>query len=419
MAFTEEQLVQLRHQMKAFRMLFESYHLLASDVSSSGRGAYATAGRGWTDSGVVRYVGGGLRYWSRLRSDGTADGRLDGARGANVNVNDQQLALALQPKRRSSRLGGQSAKRYVDELPENLTESDVENDGSTARRSKRSKYVEGGMQYDAEVVNWSRDTPPLWEPVRHAGAAECCSICGDIDADADNVFIYCDGIDCHNLVHLQCHGLDEIPTGEWYCDTCAANLPANRDARCALCPVVGGAMRRVTGMAATSRPWCHIACALWNPEVSFDKPRVCEGVNLDQVARSRLSLVCELCKQSGGGAIQCHFPRCCRAFHPLCARAAGWILAFTDSGDAVGFCQEHSRQKFDVRRTNLLSPPEPASAASPAATVGPSQPPPVTQLSEYELERQRNIERNKQMMARLGINMGSAALPSRNPLMTL
>ena len=89
MAFTEEQLVQLRHQMKAFRMLFESYHLLASDVSSSGRGAYATAGRGWTDSGVVRYVGGGLRYWSRLRSDGTADGRLDGARGANVNVNDQ------------------------------------------------------------------------------------------------------------------------------------------------------------------------------------------------------------------------------------------------------------------------------------------------------------------------------------------
>jgi len=78
----------------------------------------------------------------------------------------------------------------------------------------------------------------------------------------------------------------------------------------------------------------------------------------------------------------------------------------------VGFCQEHSRQKFDVRRTNLLSPPEPASAASPAAAVGPSQPPPVTQLSEYELERQRNIERNKQMMARLGINMGSAALPS-------
>ena len=42
--------------------------------------------------------------------------------------------------------------------------------------------------------------------------------------------------------------------------------------------------------------------------------------------------------------------RCCRPFHPLCARSNNWVLTFSKSGDAVGFCGEHSKEKYDVRR---------------------------------------------------------------------
>lgn len=414
---TPDQLTTLRRQIKAYRMLLEATVLLAQEAQGGRKGAGCASGRQSNAAGRTHQ---GLRFWG-MDGASAADAACLRVRGSGrrrgvpaAPASDADFALALAPRRRSTRLTGQAAKRYIDELPANFEDLvDDLDDNATDQRRKR-RHVEGGVVYDNETVRWDTDKPPTWEPVRHAGAEECCSVCGDVDADAENVFVYCDGIDCHTIVHLQCHGLKSAPEGEWFCDTCAAGLPANKRPACALCPVAGGAHRRVVGKAAASRPWCHIACALWVPEVHFEQPQECVGINLDQLAKGRMALQCELCKQAGGGAMQCAFPRCCRAFHPLCARSAKWILAFTNSGEAVGFCQEHSRNRFEARRTAIISPPtlEDDMAILNDAALVPAPVPLSTQLSEYELERQRNIDRNKEMMARLGIMAGRGGAPA-------
>ena len=46
-----------------------------------------------------------------------------------------------------------------------------------------------------------------------------------------------------------------------------------------------------------------------------------------QVSKARKLLTCALCKQKYGACIQCNGgSKCCTAFHPLCARNAGWSM---------------------------------------------------------------------------------------------
>ena len=60
-----------------------------------------------------------------------------------------------------------------------------------------------------------------------------------------NLLLICEGRGCSVVVHQQCYGVARIPKGRWLCDACTDKLsPAA--ANCACCPVVGGALRKVS-----------------------------------------------------------------------------------------------------------------------------------------------------------------------------
>ncbi len=57
------------------------------------------------------------------------------------------------------------------------------------------------------------------------------------------------------------------------------------------------------GKGGTGAPYCHLACALWVPEVELSDVPNMAGVRLDKLTAVRVKLRCELCKQTGGAAV--------------------------------------------------------------------------------------------------------------------
>ena len=77
-----------------------------------------------------------------------------------------------------------------------------------------------------------------------------------------------------------------IPKGEWLCRVCAAG---DEQAKCVLCPVKGGALKRVR---PGNSSWAHLCCALWIPEVRVGNADKMEPItNIDGIPVSVAHLV--------------------------------------------------------------------------------------------------------------------------------
>ena len=66
---------------------------------------------------------------------------------------------------------------------------------------------------------------------------------------------------CSICVHQACYGITNIPSGPWYCRTCALGIKP----KCELCPNRDGAMKSTK----SGNKWAHVSCALWIPEVNI------------------------------------------------------------------------------------------------------------------------------------------------------
>ncbi|KAL6571201.1 hypothetical protein OROHE_002844 [Orobanche hederae] len=126
----------------------------------------------------------------------------------------------------------------------------------------------------------------------------------------------------HSHVHARCYGELE-PTGGvlWLCNLCRPGAPQSPPP-CCLCPVVGGAMK-----PTTDGRWAHLACAIWIPETCLSDVKKMEPIDgLSRINKDRWKLLCSICGVSHGACIQCSNNNCRVAYHPLCARAAGFCL---------------------------------------------------------------------------------------------
>ena len=66
--------------------------------------------------------------------------------------------------------------------------------------------------------------------------------------------------------------------GEWLCKPCSMG---DESANCVLCPVKGGALKRVR---PGNMSWAHLCCALWIPEVRVGNAEKMEPItNIDAV----------------------------------------------------------------------------------------------------------------------------------------
>jgi hypothetical protein len=147
-----------------------------------------------------------------------------------------------------------------------------------------------------------------------------CQVCGEDTECEGSYLLQCDL--CCACVHMDCCGVDKRPDGgAWLCDTCELRMGGLKaPPACALCPVVGGPMKRTT-----DGRWAHLLCAMWVPETGFQDPVRREPIEgCDKVTAARRQLKCQLCRQQHGAPIQCAGGKACfAAFHPLCARNAG------------------------------------------------------------------------------------------------
>ena len=73
--------------------------------------------------------------------------------------------------------------------------------------------------------------------------------------------------------------------------------------------------------------WLHLTCAMWIPELGFENYETMEPINgVARLDPERCKLRCEVCRQRYGAPIQCTTIGCYAAYHPLCARGAGYQM---------------------------------------------------------------------------------------------
>ncbi|KAJ9049335.1 hypothetical protein DSO57_1025642 [Entomophthora muscae] len=168
-----------------------------------------------------------------------------------------------------------------------------------------------------------------------------CDICGEIDCENSNAIVFCDG--CDLAVHQDCYGVPYIPEGQWLCRKCMLS-PAN-PVECVFCPNEGGAFKQTS-----TNNWAHLTCALWIPEVSFGNTVYMEPIEgIGRVPKSRMKLLCYICKQPSGACIQCSFKSCPHPFHPTCARAAKLYMRYKATEEGVSmkvFCHKHTPKGY-------------------------------------------------------------------------
>ncbi|CAN0145268.1 unnamed protein product, partial [Discosporangium mesarthrocarpum] len=85
-----------------------------------------------------------------------------------------------------------------------------------------------------------------------------CMVCFDGTPEDNNQILFCDG--CNMSVHQGCYGVRDVPEGDFFCQRCHKVAYEMDIVRCALCPLVHGAMKRTT-----DNRWVHLACAMWAP----------------------------------------------------------------------------------------------------------------------------------------------------------
>lgn len=196
-------------------------------------------------------------------------------------------------------------------------------------------------------LGWNVLTQPLRKLQQRKEAAMFpdevpCEICGECDTSNCNVIVLCD--DCDLAVHQECYGVSHIPEGPWLCRPCCEKKANSYlKAQCMLCPWPGGALRKTN-----DHRWVHSLCAHMVPEttITFAPSDPYDSVDVCTLHADRAKLRCVLCRwdpqlelRGNGYPIQCASKLCHVAFHPMCARAAGWNLQYSQQ---KAYCCKHA-----------------------------------------------------------------------------
>ena len=201
-----------------------------------------------------------------------------------------------------------------------------------------------------------------------------CSVCDDDQADPGDDIITCNT--CAVRVHPTCYGVIAFHVrngSSWSCDACSVKpVAASTRARCMLCNVRGGALKRSVARGE-EKLWAHVVCLLWTPELAVEGMAPKALGEVDPLRAETLR--CSLC--GGKGGVQCVATVCIRAVHPFCVRecvgavssSERWILADEpvvqgENSDFQLLCPRHVHLKRAPERSDdspscQLEPPSP------------------------------------------------------------
>ncbi|KAF9920297.1 PHD finger protein 14 [Linnemannia zychae] len=176
---------------------------------------------------------------------------------------------------------------------------------------------------------------------------EVCCVCLGRSTEADNVFVYCDTLDCALCVHQACYGVKTLPSESepWLCDRCKA--PPEEVVSCVCCPSKDGAFRRLIA-EDPSGGWVHVVCALWLPETTLGDPDNVDRISVRDIPEKNWNLTCYMCSDPEdaalGACVQCDAGQCRKSFHITCAQSYSLLETIEDSDMAdpyFTYCKQH------------------------------------------------------------------------------
>ena len=103
-----------------------------------------------------------------------------------------------------------------------------------------------------------------------------CDCCRDGTVYDDDALVYCDS--CDVCVHQSCYDVSDaaLKQDTWYCDPCAAHADTE-NLSCALCPLKGGAYRRLSDEKSKIKS-VHVLCCNYVPGCYIEKKKIKRGI---------------------------------------------------------------------------------------------------------------------------------------------
>ena len=188
---------------------------------------------------------------------------------------------------------------------------------------------------------------------------EGCHVCLEEKFRKNNKLFTCSGRKCQLRAHQACYGIRLGPNGEWTCQTCQDSWPP-KSVSCRMCPLVGGAIKR----KRKNTGWCHIVCALYIKQVSFENNELREEISFANVPEHINQNECYICTDEGkckicadyGVRITCISRECTKSVHVTCAQLRGLLVEYVYDRKSyyVGFCDEHLPEHNKRNRSSDL-----------------------------------------------------------------
>ena len=207
-------------------------------------------------------------------------------------------------------------------------------------RAKRIHNEKRVTEYQA-VQRRLEEAELAWQAQLDQDMDAVCDVCFDGEVTLDNQIIFCDA--CNVAVHQKCYGIDQIPSGNYFCHTCTyfeidkeylaakrRDGPPMKITRppivCELCPRRQGAFVQVQTSGPTKKAkWAHVSCAKWSGMNYVDnksKDKI-EDLTLLKEYYKSLGVTCTLCNSDIGALHACRVPGCGIFLHMTCARSFG------------------------------------------------------------------------------------------------
>ena len=210
----------------------------------------------------------------------------------------------------------------------------------SAQRAKRVLEKKKLEEYQA-VQTRLQEAELAWQAQLDQDMDAVCDVCFDGEVTPENQIIFCDA--CNVAVHQRCYGIDQIPSGNYFCHTCThfeidkEYLAAKRrdgpplkitrhPIVCELCPRRQGAFVQVQSSAPTTKAkWVHVGCAKWHGMnyVDEESKNMIEDLTVLKQFFKAQGISCSLCKGTMGAFHQCREEGCAKWFHVTCARSSG------------------------------------------------------------------------------------------------
>ena len=292
------------------------------------------------------------------------------------------------------------------------------------QRAKRIRNENRVDEYQA-VQRRLEEAELAWQAQLDQDMDAVCDVCFDGEVTPENQIIFCDA--CNVAVHQRCYGIEQIPSGNYFCHTCTyfeidkEYLAAKRrdgpplkitrpPIVCELCPRRQGAFVQVATPCTTKKAkWAHVSCAKWSgmDYVDKSKQRIEDLTPLKEHFKS-LGVTCTLCNSGIGALHLCREKGCGKYLHLTCARSFG-KCSVQHGENCEGFydpesldnppwtlaCPNHSQIDAESAREHCLSLEQLAAIAK---SYPPEPVPPKTFSKMNGLERKEYLS-DKQNLA--------------------